>query len=409
MNQPSVSVIIVSRGRPDALARCLMGLEQLFCPTFEVVVVADALGTAKIREIGLEDALKLVRFDDQNISVARNLGIAQAAGEVVAFIDDDSVPEPTWLDALIAPFSDDTVAAAGGYVRGRNGISFQSRGAWVDSTGAETSEPGAGVFETRPGRAIKTVGTNCAFRRETLASIGGFDPLFRFYLDETDVNLRLAARNASVALVPSAEVHHGFMASTFRQSSRMPKDLYQIGASLTAFLRKHHTGDVGPILDQERKMQRARLIRHLTTGNCEPRDIGRLLKTLENGFAAGQFRKLRTLSALPSVSSDFKPFKRRVAYGDPVVISGRIFDQSLRNQARDLVAKGHRVSLFKFSRTALYHRVWFENGVWIQSGGLFGKSSRRDSRFKSWSFVSRLGSETKRVAKVRGLTEHLSD
>ncbi|MCB2152739.1 MAG: glycosyltransferase, partial [Rhodobacteraceae bacterium] len=58
---------------------------------------------------------------------ARNLGLAAAAGEIVAFIDDDAVPEPRWLARLTAPFADPGIAAAGGFVVGRNGISFQWR------------------------------------------------------------------------------------------------------------------------------------------------------------------------------------------------------------------------------------------------------------------------------------------
>ncbi|MCB2123539.1 MAG: glycosyltransferase, partial [Rhodobacteraceae bacterium] len=66
---------------------------------------------------------------------ARNLGLAAAAGEIVAFIDDDAVPEPRWLARLTAPFADPGIAAAGGFVVGRNGISFQWRASCADSHG----------------------------------------------------------------------------------------------------------------------------------------------------------------------------------------------------------------------------------------------------------------------------------
>jgi len=59
-----------------------------------------------------------------------------------------------------------------------------------------------------------------AVRRSVLADLGGFDPRFRFYLDETDLNLRLAARGLYTALVPLAQVHHGFHASARRRKDR---------------------------------------------------------------------------------------------------------------------------------------------------------------------------------------------
>jgi len=72
-----------------------------------------------------------------------------------------------------------------------------------------------------------------------LVAIGGFDPAFRYFLDETDVNMRLAKAGHATAIVPLAEVHHGFAASRFRRDDRVPRDLSQIGASWTVFQRKH--------------------------------------------------------------------------------------------------------------------------------------------------------------------------
>ena len=122
-----VSIVIVSRKRPEALRRCLTGVEQLQYAPFEVIVVADPAGIAVARDMPCGDTLKLVAFDTPNISAARNLGIAEAAGEVVAFIDDDAVPEPLWLRHLLEPAQQPGVAAMTGFVRGRNGISFQYR------------------------------------------------------------------------------------------------------------------------------------------------------------------------------------------------------------------------------------------------------------------------------------------
>jgi len=194
MIQPRpVSVIVVSRGRPALLRRCLSGIGQLYYPDFEVVVVADAAGLAAISEA--KDLIKTVRCDEANISIARNLGLEQAAGEIVAFIDDDAVPEPTWLEYLVAPFGDATVAAVGGFVRARNGISFQWKASRVDSSGHThplvVDERDFTVFAPQPDSAIKTEGTNMAFRRDIVANLGGFDPGYRFFMDETDLDMRL--------------------------------------------------------------------------------------------------------------------------------------------------------------------------------------------------------------------------
>jgi glycosyltransferase involved in cell wall biosynthesis len=109
-----VSVVIVSRGRPHSLARTLTGISQLQYWNFEVVVVADPDGIKSAQKLPFADTLKLVAFDEPNISAARNRGLLHAAGEIVAYIDDDAVPEPMWLRHLVAPAARSDVAAMGG-------------------------------------------------------------------------------------------------------------------------------------------------------------------------------------------------------------------------------------------------------------------------------------------------------
>ena len=122
---PSVSVVVVSRGRPDALDLCLTGLSQLDHPRIEVIAVTCPRGAAAVDARDDSARIKCIPFDAANISAARNAGIVAAAGDIVAFIDDDAVAEPSWLRHLTAPFDDPGIAATGGFVRGRNGIGFQ--------------------------------------------------------------------------------------------------------------------------------------------------------------------------------------------------------------------------------------------------------------------------------------------
>ena len=94
------SVIVVSRHRAEALRLCLTALGQQDHPEFEVIVVADPAGIAAAQATGLP--LRLVAFDEANISAARNAGLALAGAPMVAFIDDDEEPQPNWLAELTA-------------------------------------------------------------------------------------------------------------------------------------------------------------------------------------------------------------------------------------------------------------------------------------------------------------------
>ena len=399
----SASVIVVSNRRPDALLRCLAGLAQIDHPQCEVIVVADALSRPAIAGSGLAAVVKVVDCETPNIAAARNAGLAQAAGDVVAFIDDDAVPEPRWLSHLTAPFADPKIAATGGFVRGRNGISFQwkARIAFADgeATPIAVDAVRPTVMAGGPGRGLKTEGTNMAFRREALIAMGGFDEAYAFYLDETDVNLRLAQAGALTAIVPLAEVHHGFAPSVRRRGDRVPRNLYQVGASLAVFRRKHDQS-TRPTPSIARAAQRRRLLLHMMAGRLMPGDVPRLLRTFDAGWVDGMSRQIGQYPAF----SPPPPFLRFPTELRPHIQRRARFwqrRQARRDAARD-IENGAVVTLFLMSFTALYHRVRFtEQHIWEQSGGQLGRSDRAGPLVQFWRAGARVRAEMERVAKQR--------
>ena len=411
MSGQTVSVIIVSRGRPEALRRCLMGVAQVQYRNFEVVVVACPAGIAMLDGIEVLPEIKSISFDEANISAARNLGLTHAAGEIIAFIDDDAVPEPQWLRHLVAPASRSDVAAMGGYVRGRNGLSFQYRARTLDAHGiahdVNIDPLQATVLVPPKGRAIKTEGTNMAFRRDVLVEIGGFDPAFRFFLDETDVNMRLARAGHATALVPLAQVHHGFAPSAMRRADRVPRDLFEIGASWAVFQRKH-------IPKEERAAhwasqcasERQRVLGHMVAGRLEPRDVRRLMKRLNAGYTEGVNRSLGGARLPRHPVLPFRPVQcvRRVA--NFTTQRGLRGNAALFQAAAARVALGSIETVLILSPTALFHRVFFNtDGVWVQRGGIFGRSNRAEPLFRVTTFNRRAAKERARVAGFRSYDE----
>lgn len=410
MSEQTVSVIIVSRGRPDALRRCLTAVAQVQYRLFEVVVVACPAGIAVTETLDVLPDIKCIAFDEANISAARNLGLVNAAGEIVAFIDDDAVPEPQWLRHLVAPAERTDVAAMGGFVRGRNGISFQYKARTLDAQGGahevEIDPLQATVLVPPKGRAIKTEGTNMAFRRDVLVGIGGFDPAFRFYLDETDVNMRLARAGHATALVPLAQVHHGFAASATRRGDRVPRHLFEIGASWAVFQRKHISKDERAVHWAEQvRSERKRLLEHMVAGRLEPRDVRRLMKGLKAGYAEGQSRSFGGTKLARHAVLPFRPVQALRRTSRFTAVRG-LRGTAAIEAAAQRVAQGSIETVLALSFTSMFHRVYFDvAGVWVQRGGLFGRADRDEPLFRFTTKSRRSMREKERIASVRGLGE----
>ncbi len=141
----------------------------------------------------------------------------------------------------------------------------------------------------------------------------------------------------------------------------------------------------------------------MVSGQLEPRDVARLLATLEAGFDVVTTLPIHKNKAL---TSGLEPFL--AVTGAPeksMQIAGRAWQKkSLRKQARAL-SKDSIVTQFRFSPTALPHHITFvTDGWWEHRGGVFGRSDRNTSYFRWLSFSRRISVEWSRLERIRFLT-----
>jgi GT2 family glycosyltransferase len=398
-----ISVIVVSRHRPEFLKRCLTAIGQLDHPRFETIVVACPAGAEVARAMGLA---KVCPFDATNISVARNLGVTQAAGEVVAFIDDDAVPEPTWLWHLGRGFEDRRVAQAGGVTLGRNGISVQHGAARVDPMGQthpvslSGDEPFA--VEAEGDRVPRVHGTNMAIRRAVLANLGGFDPRFAFYLDETDLSVRIARAGGHTVFVPGAVVHHASGASAFRDAERVPKRVDVIAASAAVFHRKHCMEN----MRAEAKARflaerRAWLLKHMSGGALTPDKALKFIRELERGYEAGLELDAEQVDPLPTTGARLSEMPQPVRK-DLCLLRNRDTGDAVLERARDLVRSGNRVTVFDLRPDGRFHHVRFTaDGYWLHRGGIFGRELRDEPLLRRSTREARVQATLKRLSNIR--------
>src|SRR5579872_5119106 len=115
-DQPSISIVVSTLDRAAHLRRFLASLQHLDYAPFEVIVVNGPSrdGTAVLLA-EWDGRFKVRDCPQPNLAASRNIGLSAAAGDIVAFIDDDAVPHPRWLKHLAAAFGDPRLAGAGGF------------------------------------------------------------------------------------------------------------------------------------------------------------------------------------------------------------------------------------------------------------------------------------------------------
>lgn len=219
---PRISVVVCTYNRDWVLENCLASLRSQEYPSFEVVVVNGPSTDRTAEVIARFPEVKAAENPERNLSVSRNLGIRESAGELVAFLDDDAVAESDWLATLAEAFRDPAVGAAGGTVFGPDGEHLQFRNGTITRFGmpiAIHDEPGRND-SPEGGEYDIAMGTNACFRRTALDAVGGYDENYEYYHDESDLCVRLIQAGYRVAHVPDAVVWHGAERGPVRKSSR---------------------------------------------------------------------------------------------------------------------------------------------------------------------------------------------
>lgn len=244
MSQPSFSIVINTLNRGPVLQKTLDSFRWLkYSGDFEVVVVnGPSKDNSEEVIASWLPHIRAGRCDVANLSVSRNVGISMARGDIIAFIDDDAIPEPEWLEQLACAYHDPMVGAVGGLVYNHTGYDFQYKYCLVDRFGnADLSLPGPTPHLSFPKseRFPHLLGCNSSFRRSALLEIGGFDEEYEYFLDETDVCLRIVDAGFIIAQLPHAYVHHKYAPSNIRGDNKVVRYRYPIIKNKIYFMLKH--------------------------------------------------------------------------------------------------------------------------------------------------------------------------
>jgi len=175
---PSATVAICTHGRPDDLHHSLEALTRLPDDGQELLVVDNRPSTEETRTlVGRYAGVRYVREDRLGLDVARNRAMREARNDVVAFLDDDAVPDPGWLRALLPSFGDPLVLCVTGLTMP---LELETEAQeWFERYSGFGRGFKQRTFEwgnTNPLRAgIVGAGANMALRRTVMEQVGLFD------------------------------------------------------------------------------------------------------------------------------------------------------------------------------------------------------------------------------------------
>jgi glycogen synthase len=210
----SVVICTYTAQRGELLAAAIESVRRQTLPPREIVVVVDHdPGLLRRARERWPEVVAVENAGAPGLSGARTTGVAAARGTLVAFLDDDAVAAPDWLERIIEPYANPAVVGVGGEVAPRWPGSrprwFPPEFDWV-------------VGCTYRGMPVRTqevrnvIGANMSFRRDVLLAVGGFRPglgrvgALAFGCEETDLCIRIRSRLPNSVLIyhPQARVTH---------------------------------------------------------------------------------------------------------------------------------------------------------------------------------------------------------
>ncbi|MGI8751461.1 MAG: glycosyltransferase family 2 protein [Acidimicrobiales bacterium] len=213
---PAVSVVVSTYQRAERCLRLLRALDrQTLDPSFFEVLVVDNGSTDETTAI-LETYTKEARYllrplrieRNRGPAAARNLGWRLAEAPIIAFTDDDCVPQTTWLEAgLAAMASDETVGVLQGRTRAPDGVAMDAFPRW-----------GHSQVITSPTAQFEAC--NIYYRRQALAQGGGFSEEIGWWGEDASAGWQVVEAGWNRGFSSAPEVIHDVTARSLRWNLR---------------------------------------------------------------------------------------------------------------------------------------------------------------------------------------------
>jgi glycosyltransferase involved in cell wall biosynthesis len=195
-----ISVVIPHLNQPEFLARCLASLAAGSCIADEIFVVDNGSNALPKAVCAAYPSVRLLHEPTPGPGPARNRGVAEATGDILAFIDADCLADPLWLAEAKAAMADPSAQILGGDVRI----------AYADPDNLTMLEAYESIYAYRMDRYIAKEGFtgtgNLVVRPAVLKAVGPFAGLS--VAEDRDWGQRATAAGYKIRYVASMKVYH---------------------------------------------------------------------------------------------------------------------------------------------------------------------------------------------------------
>jgi GT2 family glycosyltransferase len=376
-----VSIVITTCNRAESLRATLHALRWQTYRRFEVIVVQNPCDdhTSEVLE-QFAGQIRLVQCPERNASLARNLGIAQAAGQIIGFLDDDSIPDPLWLADIVAGYDSPTIGGVGGLVLGHTGRNIHTEYCVVNRRGVPRQDlrPPLWAYQ-QPGcdEYVHLLGANSSYRRSALLEVGGLDEEMKIHLDETILCLKLVDRGYRVRILPRAVVAHRYMPGHLRGADRIILRPYQVVKNTFYYALQHaRPPDRMPEVLRDCMRVVERMVRigeeQFALGQIDSEQYADYRAQIDRAIRDGLERGLAPRIAKPLVCQAVAPLHLYPTVAPPprrftLCVLAADADEPLSPQwyaqLRTLAEAGHEIHTIE--RTPDQTRTDLEAGVWV--------------------------------------------
>jgi glycosyltransferase involved in cell wall biosynthesis len=246
--KPKITVVVSSLNGAGRIEGTLNSLKKQTYGNLEVIVIDDGSNDGTWKIISRYPFRKLRNEKNMGLAFSRNRGIEEAMGEIVAFTDDDCLADRNWASELARAYEENSdVNAVGGRIEPFSTNTLLEKYTYYTkhpiythstqfSSGGRIANYLRNLVSSNRNELVhkqklsSLMGANSSYKRELLLKAGKYDPEFRAYGDDWELNIRLRKVGMNAIYCDRAIIHHrhriepkAFVRHMFRYGYVYPK------------------------------------------------------------------------------------------------------------------------------------------------------------------------------------------